>query len=300
MQGMKRLTLIFAAALAAFACDKEIVPSEGDFTAKNHSLRTVLDSEEIAAPDNVVTVGVGSRVWICVQYAKNGSYPKTMTSSEASASITDACSPDPSVAECSVISYGPNTYVAIDAVAEGSTAVQVEFRRLKPASRCVARRTFRVNVIPGNVHAVDLGLSVKWASCNVGAVSEEDMGRYFRWSDAEDAARTQGALWRVPTALEWEELNTDCSWEWTTRGGINGYLVTGSREGYREASIFLPAAGWHADGVPEWVGTRGALWSSTIDAGEVEVAFNELIESSRHTASGFFSLSHGCSVRAVM
>lgn len=33
--------------------------------------------------------------------------------------------------------------------------------------------------------AVDLGLSVKWASCNVGAESPEDYGSYFAWGETE-------------------------------------------------------------------------------------------------------------------
>ncbi len=33
--------------------------------------------------------------------------------------------------------------------------------------------------------AVDLGLSVKWASCNVGAESPEDYGSYFAWGEIE-------------------------------------------------------------------------------------------------------------------
>ena len=30
---------------------------------------------------------------------------------------------------------------------------------------------------------VDLGLSVKWATCNVGATSPEDYGHYFAWGE---------------------------------------------------------------------------------------------------------------------
>lgn len=34
--------------------------------------------------------------------------------------------------------------------------------------------------------AVDLGLSVKWASCNVGAESPEDYGRYYAWGETDE------------------------------------------------------------------------------------------------------------------
>jgi len=36
---------------------------------------------------------------------------------------------------------------------------------------------------PDTVMAVDLGLSVKWASCNVGASSPEEYGNYFAWGE---------------------------------------------------------------------------------------------------------------------
>lgn len=36
---------------------------------------------------------------------------------------------------------------------------------------------------PEGVVAVDLGLSVKWASCNVGATKPEEYGDYFAWGD---------------------------------------------------------------------------------------------------------------------
>lgn len=37
--------------------------------------------------------------------------------------------------------------------------------------------------------AVDLGLSVKWATCNVGASSPEEIGDYFAWGETEPKSR---------------------------------------------------------------------------------------------------------------
>ena len=40
------------------------------------------------------------------------------------------------------------------------------------------------SIVTYNVgRAVDLGLSVKWASCNVGADSPEEYGGYYAWGD---------------------------------------------------------------------------------------------------------------------
>ena len=39
---------------------------------------------------------------------------------------------------------------------------------------------------PSNSHKyVDLGLSVKWATCNVGASSPEEYGDYFVWGETK-------------------------------------------------------------------------------------------------------------------
>lgn len=37
----------------------------------------------------------------------------------------------------------------------------------------------------GGIYAVDLGLSVKWASCNVGAEKPEEYGYYFAWGEVK-------------------------------------------------------------------------------------------------------------------
>ena len=57
---------------------------------------------------------------------------------------------------------------------------------------------------------------------------------------SDDAARVNwGGSWRMPTKAEQDELrNTDnCTWEWTTQNGVNGYKVTSKKNGN---SIFLP------------------------------------------------------------
>lgn len=120
--------------------------------------------------------------------------------------------------------------------------------------------------------AVDLGLSVKWASCNVGASKPEEYGYYYAWGETspkntydesnyafydynkqqyidigKDISGTQydaatanlGGDWRMPRESEIDELITKCSWEWTQINGINGYVIKGSNGN----SIFLPAAG---------------------------------------------------------
>lgn len=42
-----------------------------------------------------------------------------------------------------------------------------------------------VGVYPPSSEAVDLGLSVKWAACNIGALHPEQYGCYFAWGETE-------------------------------------------------------------------------------------------------------------------
>ena len=108
---------------------------------------------------------------------------------------------------------------------------------------------------------VDLGLSVKWCTRNAGTSVDEPHGDYYRWADAMAISTTDGS--RMGTKAEWEELRKYCKWEWTVRDSIEGYLVTSNVKGYKGKSIFLPAAGWLRNGLPEAHGSYAAYWSST-------------------------------------
>ena len=146
------------------------------------------------------------------------------------------------------------------------------------------------NLINGHEY-VDLGLSVKWSVCNVGASRPEEYGDLYAWGETEtktnytqynsktfdrnfgniggdsryDAARKNwGGTWRLPTNSEWQELIDYCTWEWTNRNGVSGYKVTSNRN---SRSIFLPAA-FSGETSPCSQGKYGAYWSSTPDSYE--------------------------------
>ena len=148
---------------------------------------------------------------------------------------------------------------------------------------------------------VDLGLSVKWATINVGAAKVSDHGGYFAWGETgnkddyswstyihgasaddlskysytdhglalqetDDAAHVNwGGAWRMPTEAEWEELcdRCNCAWEWTSIEGTPGYRVTSKKAGYADKSIFLPAAGYYRGCSIEGAESSGYYWSST-------------------------------------
>ena len=79
--------------------------------------------------------------------------------------------------------------------------------------------------------------------------------------DAEDDAATAnwGAPWRTPTDAEWTELRTKCTWTWTTRNDVKGYLVSNNGN-----SLFLPVAGYRSGTNLHGAGSHGYYWSSSL------------------------------------
>ena len=80
----------------------------------------------------------------------------------------------------------------------------------------------------------------------------------------DDAAHViLGGKWRMPTEAEWKELVTNCNWEWTTKNGVAGGLITSKITG---DSIFLPAAGHRFEsGLYNTYG--GSYWTSSLHTG---------------------------------
>lgn len=168
---------------------------------------------------------------------------------------------------------------------------------------------------------VDMGLSVYWATCNIGADSPSDFGDLYAWGETEpksryvwenykygdsrritkynrtdrtetlnnddDVARKMnGEGWQIPTLDEWVELQTKCIWQWGYMNGVRGYKVTAPNGN----SIFLPAAGYYY-GSQGYMnkGVAGEYWTNTMrienpkNAVNIRITVNEnkFYESSR-------------------
>ena len=64
----------------------------------------------------------------------------------------------------------------------------------------------------------------------------------------------------MPADDEFEELITNCRWEFTEIDGTPGYLVTGPNS----ETIFLVAAGFKQGSEADYLGEYGDYWSSTV------------------------------------
>lgn len=121
---------------------------------------------------------------------------------------------------------------------------------------------------------VDMGLSVKWCSCNLGASSPEEYGDFYPWNIsneckniADDISGTEEdrayviseGKYKTPTRKQFKELMDRCRWSWTTYKGVVGCKVTGPSG----KSIFMPAAGRLANCGHYRENEYGYYWSST-------------------------------------
>ena len=210
---------------------------------------------------------------------------------------------------CEMIDLPPDTKYYVRAYAVNSKGVaygeEVSFTTASDA--------------PAVPEYVDLGLSVKWATFNVGANKPEDYGDYFAWGETEpktkysesnysytdnpttlplsaDAAHANwGDSWRMPTYAEQNELREHCTWTWTTQNGVNGYKVTSNKNGN---SIFLPAAGYRLDSSLYDAGSNGYCWSSSIYTYGTSFAYYLYFYSSNVGRNGQYR-RYGLSVRPV-
>ena len=58
---------------------------------------------------------------------------------------------------------------------------------------------------------VDLGLSVKWATCNVGASSPEDFGDYFAWGEVKPKENYGEETYRYSSTEDYENMTKYCT-----------------------------------------------------------------------------------------
>ena len=157
---------------------------------------------------------------------------------------------------------------------------------------------------------VDLGLSVKWATCNVGAQNPSQCGHYNAWgsndgyayiigdiggSELDPAHVERGGNWRIPTIAECKELTEKCTWIWGIYDGQKGCKVIGPNGN----SIFLPAGGYPYNNRIYNKGEQGYYWSSTPNDRNDEYAFGFDFTEIEPSRESYFRRRHR-SIRPVL
>lgn len=168
--------------------------------------------------------------------------------------------------------------------------------------------------------AVDLGLSVKWASCNVGAESPEDYGGYYAWGETKEKSNYTASTYKYARDLDgdgeyhdnesnWINIGSNISgtsydvahvkwggsWRMPTLSeiqelcnkcswewtSVNG--VSGRKvTGPNGNSIFLPAAGYRYGTEVDDRGSLGYCWSGTLNEDDSGFAYGLHFSSGNH------------------
>lgn len=185
---------------------------------------------------------------------------------------------------------------------------------------------------------VDLGLSVKWATCNVGATSPEEFGDYYAWGETETKEEYSWNTYKWCKAhaftntkycmyMEYGEVDNKTSldpeddvahvkWGGNWRMPVNAevrelidkctWTLTkqGGVRGYKVTSktngnsIFLPEAGYRIDGGIYDTGKYGNYWTATLE----DVNSNNALQMTftpNYSHRNAMNRSNGNSVRPV-
>ena len=190
---------------------------------------------------------------------------------------------------------------------------------------------------PGHEY-VDLGLSVKWATCNVGASSPEGYGSYFAWGETSPKSeytwanlkycndttgdsfskynQNQGGTKDNKTVLDLSDdaahVNWGGSWRMPTDAEFQELIdkctwtwtTVNGKNGYKVVSksngnsIFLPAAGFRSGTSLGSADSYGYYWSSSLDESNSYYA-RGLDFSSDSRSTNYNDRGYGGSVRPV-
>lgn len=172
--------------------------------------------------------------------------------------------------------------------------------------------TIAPRVSPSTAAAIDLGLSIKWASFNLGATKASEAGWLVGWADptgiitseqldyypkrvyTSDIINTDfdiahamwGDQWRLPSQHEMEELINNCTWEKTD----SGYTVKGANGN----QILLPFAGTRTG---ETVSADNNYYWSGVHSGTDDAVVLSLTDDKAEIYHALRSI--GCAVRPV-
>lgn len=253
----------------ADALDKSVTWSSSNTSVATVSSNGVVTAKDVGNATITVTTNDGGKTATCavtvtpmsvtgVSLNKNSltmyendseTLIATVTPSNATNKSVSWSSSNPAVANVNAVGH-------VSALAAGSAVITVTTDDGGKTATC------SVTVKADPYGAVDLGLSVKWASFNYGASSVTATGGYYMWGDPTGTAvameytppsvnsvsgtqydivrKNWGGNWRIPTRSEINELYSNCTWTQTTVSGVSVLKVTGPNG----ASIYLPFTGY--------------------------------------------------------
>ena len=212
------------------------------------------------------------------------------------------------------------------------------FVRITDGNNDIISEMIPTSCVAFSVEGVDLGLSVKWATCNVGATAPEEYGTYFAWGETKGKATYSWATYEWCNGTE-NTITKYCtnsaqgtvdnasvltleddaahimwgeSWRMPTKEEMNELITRCTWEwtsinginGYKVSGngnyIFLPATGYYSENRVSDRGSYGSYWSSTKTANNSNAAcVLELYSRAKYLEESFYKRYYGLPIRPV-
>lgn len=208
---MKKIILGMVSVLSILACSKEAQKTETTVTSVELN-KTTLELVEGESETLVVTV------------KPDDATDKTVTWSTSDKTIA-------------TVENGKVT-----AVKEGEATITAK------AGEKTATCSVKVEI---KMNAVDLGLSVKWADCNLGAGKPEDYGDYYAWGETE-------TYYSSLNPLKWKEGKTGYNWDsykWSDGQNVTKYCEADEKTVLEptDDAVHVQLGGkWRMPTIAEW------------------------------------------------
>lgn len=249
---------------------------EGYVSPGRHLIRAVKDEHQ--AFEQNVNIGQGDELKIVVPKLKpaKGSININIQPLDAEVFINGA--------------YAGKSPLVLNNLDAGVYKIEVKKQEFSPIARTVRVKAGQMASLKGKLVAyegVDLGLSVQWATFNVGATDPESEGDMQPWGegkqynyagtaqvhailvsgDRDAASREWGGAWRMPSRDEICELMQKCKWEYTYIGNTQVVRIVGPNGNH----IIMPLGTYWANNRNDKWGDRPIAYNLSIWADDSKV-----------------------------
>ena len=311
-----------------FYSNSRSVPQSGDDIWLGESIRPVVSSGVTMTDGTLVQVMTDSVQWLPAS-------PKTATLFGTVYGISKAKTP----VEIGFVAGAKDTITIATGIILKSATTTTNGKYLAnfamPKDTCYYIRAYAKdqdgNIEYGNVLQfgrayVDLGLSVKWANMNIGAVRPEQDGGYYAWGETatkatytessnrwyenstwlmpddgqrddqatrnDVAAKNWKGVWMLPNDAELVELKDNCTFTLSTLNGVRGYVI---KSNINQNSIFMPISGYYNKGDMTSYQSKSYFQSSQMQSARSD--YSKHLEENKSWTDWF--RYHGISARAV-
>ena len=154
-------------------------------------------------------------------------------------------------------------------------------------------------------HQIGLGDGQKKFSSDFSDYKWHNAQGFTRYKTAGDALQldddaanaNMGGDWHMPSPEQIQELIDNTTNTWTEQNGVKGKLLISKSD--TSKTIFFPAAGFAWNGSVYNSGSNGLVWSSMLNAGNVDYGQNLYFYSS-NVILNYYCRYSGLSVRGVI